>query len=184
MRRCFLVIVILLTAVLGMAGARKPEVSIRQLLRLDHGDSYEAVFRRANMQCQSPTGMPYPCLYGRHVEWESVLASARITAPDAVGVFLCDVGSGSWEVVTDHTEWLDAYLKEARRLGFFSADEQYEVPTGRQSVVWHDETDPDTGRLVRRTAHLCQLKKGVFTNRVIDITLTGERLLLSMGWEF
>ncbi|MCR5270068.1 MAG: hypothetical protein K6D91_03500 [Prevotella sp.] len=183
--RLLFLMALLLMVGYAPAQAQKPEITIKQVLKL--GNPYK-VLKKANVQpitYQLPSdSKPYIVAFGRNVEWEAFFVSLKPTGPDALGINNNDIGSGAWEIVTTHTEWLDAYVKEAKKLGYVPYIDYLtgEIPS---TLQWTDVTDYDTGEVIGRHTQMLQLKRSKPTDRVIDIIIYNEGYMrLQFGWEF
>ena len=186
-QRLILLFALLLMLGISPAAAQKPEITIKQVLQLDHFGNPYKVLKKANVQpitYQQPNdSLPYIVAFGRNVEWDMFFVNMKITGPDALGINNNDIGSGAWELITTHTEWLDAYIKEAFKLGYVPEIDGEYVP-GSKTLQWRDNTDWETGEVNGKYAQMAQMKKGEPTNRIIYINVGDNFLHLQFGWEF
>ena len=170
----------------------KPEITISDVISLNKKKSPYKVLKDANVKeihyHPGNDSIIFQCFFGRNVDWEYMFGSIKITVPDAVGVFFCDAGSGAWQILTDHKEWLSYYLEEARQYKFYceypyDEDDNNKIKPNDYEVVWNDIEDYDTGQVIGRQTMLWQYGKKEPTSCVIYIYEYDNKMLLSYTWE-
>lgn len=188
MKKIIVLSVLLLSAIANTAVAQKPEITIKQMLQLDHFANPHRVLRKANVKeilyHEGNDSLVYMCFFGRNVDWGDIpFETMKITAPDAVGVFLSHTGSGGWFLLTDHTEFYDAYVKEAKKLGF-SADRYEDVDGELRRIEGSAPLLQPSDDCSTQDITLYEYKRGVFTNRTLTIIRSQTELEVILGWEF